>query len=435
VSRRALFDLSAAPDGAFNYHFDCLCKAIAEPPDDEREGGIWEPHPSVYLRSLIEAFTSVGLASTSALSSEAKDWLSGKAHAAHKGGHAPHPLLVGGGNGPHGATGGPPGGSGGGGAGSGAAGGSGAPGAFPLATAPLSWSPEVVAAVREYLLSKELEAFALEDWLLLADYLVHSHFPAGFAEAQGDWLAARAGLMASLEQIAPGASLEQVDNVLAAMPNSVQQAKTLLELSPAHVAAMEYGRVHCAENVRSVTDRLRGSIRSAVLQDLGSTYVASAGGSVPPGPGLQTKLFDLFADFNRDWRRIAVTEAGEIKNQGFIASQKLGSFVKRVERYRGACSFCRNLDGRVFKVIASDDPDKDGAREIWPGKTNVGRSAAPTKRVDGELVPRLPSELWWPAAGVQHPHCRGVWIPVDAPLNTATAAQWKAWLGALGMVV
>lgn len=145
-----------------------------------------------------------------------------------------------------------------------------------------------------------------------------------------------------------------------------------------------------------------------------------------PGSSLQTKLLDEFATLNRDWRRIAVTEAGENANQGYVASLKPGAKVKRVEQYKGVCSWCAKIDGKVMRVVDPADPDKNGDTDIWVGKTNVGRSAAPRKRVGSLLVDREPHERYWVAAGVQHPHCRGRWVPVieEQPGDDPDFAAW-----------
>lgn len=427
----ALFDLSGVPDAAFNFHLDCLCKAMAEEPPGE--GGIWEPHPSAFLRALVEAFTKLGLNATDALKAEALAWLSGAMHAAPEGGH---PLLQG--HGPHGmgptaGTGGPTGGFPGGGGGSGAPGGPG--GSYPLVPSSLSWSPAQLVEIRAYLLGKPLAAWSVGDWLLLGDYLVHSHFPPGWAEAQAEALATRAGLMGKVEHDHPNASDEAIENVLAAMPNSLAGASALMggSMPPAYQRTLEFAVERAAENIRNVNDALRRSMKAVILQALEADLAHVAGTAAGPSQALTQRLFDAFAEHNRDWRRIAVTEAGETKNQGFIALQAPGEFVKRLERYRGACTFCRNLDGRIFKVVDPGDEDKDGTKEVWAGKTNVGRSASPNKRVDGELVPRTAAELWWAAAGVQHPHCRGVWVHVNAPLPTSPDKAWKEWLAALGI--
>lgn len=130
------------------------------------------------------------------------------------------------------------------------------------------------------------------------------------------------------------------------------------------------------------------------------------------GRSLEGQLLDEFATLNRDWRRIAVTEAGECQTQGFIASCKPFTKVKRVEQYENACGFCKKIHGRVAEVVPADHPDKDGETQIWPGKTNIGRSASPKKRVGDTLVDREDHERFWLPAGLSHPHCRGRWVPV-----------------------
>lgn len=59
---------------------------------------------------------------------------------------------------------------------------------------------------------------------------------------------------------------------------------------------------------------------------------------------LASRLFDDFGVLNRDFRRIAVMEAGDITNNAFIASRPLGSKVRRREAYKGACDFCRFIN-------------------------------------------------------------------------------------------
>ena len=126
-------------------------------------------------------------------------------------------------------------------------------------------------------------------------------------------------------------------------------------------------------------------------------------------------------------RRIAVTEAGECCLQGFISSQKPGTRVRRQEAYRGVCPFCESINGKVFTVVDPADPKKDGDKSVWAGKTNIGRSAATRKRVGKTLVERIKAEMWWVAAGVMHPHCRGSWVALaDKPAEVSP--EFKDWL-------
>lgn len=150
------------------------------------------------------------------------------------------------------------------------------------------------------------------------------------------------------------------------------------------------------------------------------------GAPVVSGHSLETKLLDQFGTLNRDWRRIAVTEAGEAQTQGYIASLKPGQKVKRVEQYKGACAFCRRIDGVVVTVVEPSMENKDPDTMIWPGKNNVGRSASPRKRVGDLMVEREPDEMWTIPAGLVHPHCRGRWIPTieERPGDDPDFAAW-----------
>lgn len=122
-----------------------------------------------------------------------------------------------------------------------------------------------------------------------------------------------------------------------------------------------------------------------------------------------------------------MTEAGEAQTQGLIASLPIGSKVERIEQYKGACAFCRKINGVVAEVVAADAPNKDPATQIWPGKNNIGRSASPRKRLDGKLVPREAEEMWQLPAGLAHPHCRGTWFKLPDP-NPSHDPSFAAWL-------
>ncbi len=95
------------------------------------------------------------------------------------------------------------------------------------------------------------------------------------------------------------------------------------------------------------------------------------GGAAAPGSALRTRLLDEFAVLNRDWRRISLTESGEVVNQGFIASMKPGSKLKRIEQYANACSFCRKIDGAIVEVVEPSKPLKDPDTMVWLSKTIV----------------------------------------------------------------
>jgi hypothetical protein len=194
-------------------------------------------------------------------------------------------------------------------------------------------------------------------------------------------------------------------------------------LAKMNATIIDYGRARCAESIVSLTNFMRSRIKGVILNH--QELVILGGGSPIAGPSLQSKLFDEFATLNRDWRRIAITEPGEMANQGFVSSMVAGSRLKRIEQYSGACPFCRKWDGKVFEVVPPTKKNKNWDTEIWTGKSNVGRSASPYKRVGGQLIKRLDAEMWKPSSGLFHPHCRGRWVKVG---QGAEADEFSLWL-------
>jgi hypothetical protein len=196
-------------------------------------------------------------------------------------------------------------------------------------------------------------------------------------------------------------------------------------LKPELRSAIEFGRARACENVVQLSDQARHRMRKLVVDYQEATFLGDRAGAAE---SLQGRLLDEFGTLNRDWRRIAVTEATENIDQGFVASCAPGTRLRRIERYRGACPFCRKIDGAIMTVVAASAPVKDGETEVWLGKTNIGRSASPQRRVGGKLVDREPHERWWIAAGAQHPHCRGSWVRVT---GATPDPEFNAWLDSL----
>jgi hypothetical protein len=98
----------------------------------------------------------------------------------------------------------------------------------------------------------------------------------------------------------------------------------------------------------------------------------------------------------RDWRRIAITEASNCANNGFIAGVPVGGRVRALEAYDGACDWClHKSNGRVYNVVDPDDPNKNVDTDVWIGKTNDFSK---------------PQSQWIQPAGPVHPHCRKVWL-------------------------
>ena len=374
-------DLLHVPVRVCNDALEGIYKAMSDG-HGHGDDGIWKPHQSPLLKRLVELFTQRGLDRLSAVKNSLLDWQAGHLH---------QPSSI--------------------------------PAPLPAGTLQ-RWSADELALANLYLRSLPPAQWTLDDHMLCIDMVVQTHLPLEFLQSEAEWLATRAGMMGKVQaNMDADATAKQADKVLAALPSTVTGAVAQFTLTPALHATLEFARVRAAENVRALTDTVRHKMRTLITADLEQ----KAFGNVPPGTSsLETQLFDAFGDLNRDWRRLAVTEAGEAQTQGYVASLAPGTKVRRVERYDNACAFCRKIDDVVATVVAANAPNKDEKTMVWPGKNNIGRSASPRKRVGDLLVEREPHEMWQLPAGLAHPHCRGRWVPVitDAPGDDKDFGDW-----------
>lgn len=365
----ALFlDIYPLSEHVSNDAIEYIFKAASAGGGDD---GIWKPHDSPLIRRLIELFTKRGLDRLQHVQEQILAWQTGEHYK-----DLPKPAA--------------------------------APGMM------ARWSKPELDLVKLYLETLFPGDWTIDDHMMAVEYVVQRYLPLDELKTEAEWLATKAGLMgkvqASLEAQAVAAMTGKVaDKILDALPSTAGTATSQFNLSALEKSALDFARVRTAENVRALSDSVRHRMQSTIVQHLQDQQTTPAG---VPGRSLQTKLADQFATLNRDWRRIAVTEAGEAQTQGFIAALKPGTKVKRVERYATACGFCKKIHGVVAIVVSPDHPDKDPDTMVWVGKNNIGRSASPMKRVGGALVPRTPEEMWWLPAGLAHPHCRGRWVPV-----------------------
>ena len=374
--RPLLLDVSRVPECCTDDALEGLYKALRD--EDGRRRDVWEPHDDVWLTALVEQFSASGLDKLQALKAavlrELKRLAKGKGGGADKS-------------------------------------------ARPSSLAP--WTSDHLERVRAYLEGLPPGALDAEDWALLVEYLVRRYLPLEELAGEAEWLVTKAvatGVLRAHSAQAPEAAA--VAAVLPMLPSVVDELVRSWRLSDAAQQVLRYAREQAVGAVVGLTEAARAGIRQEVLQHMRARVL----GEPLTWQSLQARLFERFDALNRDWRRIAVTEATEAAGQGVIAALPPGALVRRIEMYHGACEWCRRLDGKVMRVVSPDKEDKDGWSEVWPGKTNVGRSRSPHKRVGDALVPRGPDELWWPAAGAQHPHCRGRWEPVKVPQSKPAPA-------------
>lgn len=362
MSDPLFLDLTALSAEATDDALEHLFKAV-----HDNDDGIWSPHESPLLRRMIELFTQRGLDRLEHVKEQILAWQSGTHYR-----DTVKPVAR--------------------------------PGMMER------WSKEELGLVRIYLESLFPGAWTLDDHMLSVEWVIQRYLPLDELRTEAEWLATKAGLMGKVQaNMEKEATVEQADKILAATPSTVAEALQAFTFTAAQQLALEYGAMRCAENVRALTEAVRHKMRAVIMQHAEEQMLKVPG---VPSEALQTRLFDEFGTMNRDWRRIAVTEATENSNQGFVAAQKPGARLKRVEQYESACGFCRKIDGKVVTVVSPDHPDKDWDNSVWVGKTNVGRSASPRKRVGNLLVPRDDSELWKVPAGAAHPHCRGRWVNI-----------------------
>lgn len=279
----------------------------------------------------------------------------------------------------------------------------------------LRWHPEVFDSIRIMLESKPSSSYTLEDWLLVADYIIQRYLPPGVISTEAEYLTVRAALMGKI-QAAQTSPMPPPPDIMAAWASLTP---TYFATVPARLltnqetSVLRITKERAALHISNLTEKMRSKMKDVILEHVQAQILGQKEGT---NKILATRLFDEFGLLNRDFRRIAITEAGEACLTGFIAARPFGSKVIRREAYRGACAFCRSIDGLTFEVVDPNAPEKDGKTQVWVGKTNAGRSASPRMREGDRLVERGPEKLWWVAAGVQHPNCRGVWLQApDAP--------------------
>lgn len=366
-------DLIAVGESRTNEALELLCKATH---DDD----MWEPMDSPLLRRLVELFTKRGLDRLEAVRTELLAWQSGARHT--RGDRFPRPAGL-----------------------------------------MERWTQPELSLVYLYLENLPPSEWTLDDHMLAVDATVQRYLPADDMRTEAEWLTTRASLMGRVQANMDGVTTRQADKLLAVMPATVQAAMDKFGGTPVQATTMQFAATRCAENVRNLANDARHRMRTVVADHVQARElgVPEVGGS-----SLETKLLDQFGMLNRDWRRIAVTEAGEAQTQGYVASLPPGTKVKRVEQYRNACAFCRKIDGRVVTIVEPGAANKDWENQIWVGKSNVGRSASPRKRVGQVFKEREPDEMWTVPAGLVHPHCRGRWVATvqDQPGDDLEFADW-----------
>jgi len=234
------------------------------------------------------------------------------------------------------------------------------------------------------------------------------------------------------------------------LPKDLREAILLLRLNPVEVNAIKFAYQYASMNIKGVTERARKQIKNIILEGLQTRT---------PRRQLATKLMREMAVapnsvLNRDWERVAITEANRSASDGFIASQPEGGYVLG-NSHDDACQYCNKLvNKKIYRVTHNPPPSLEGLdpkskkyreiaerweNEIWVGKSNVGRGLSGRKIENHKLRDREHHERAMPVLPL-HPHCRcrwSVWIPdlyylkggrVEFAVDDKTKAEQAEWL-------
>ena len=269
------------------------------------------------------------------------------------------------------------------------------------------WTPEELDAVMHDLGGKDPKDYTLPDWLKVVDWLLQRYLPGSVIQTEAEYLAVRGYFAGRIQVNIEGHGPTEAAKVMlaGAAPIARRVADHIATLTARESAVLDFSIMRAGELIADIGDATRHRIRQIIIEHEEGRVMNRPDASMWD---LQSRLQDEFAVLNRDWRRVALSEVARDANEGFLASLPDGARVKRVEAYN-ACPFCKKIDGLVMNVVSPSKDEKDGWTEVWVGKTNVGRSASPRKRIGSELVEREEEERYWPAAGIQHPNCRGTW--------------------------
>jgi hypothetical protein len=380
-----LIDVGDVPDAVCTHCIDLMAKAMSEDPAGDGRS-IWTPHDNPWLAAHVEDVTARMALLLNALRDAFAAVLSGD------------PLL---------------------------------PLLRKSESAPwLRWDATAFERVRARLEGKAPARYTLDDWMDLVDYLIHTYLPDGVIQSEAEYLTVRASLIGKIQDAMESgrgpANRADIPYIVDLLPMRFGLIPDKI-LTPVELATIHFAKSRAAIDIGDLSDRARSAMRTMIIEHVQAQMLGMQQGRYT---ALRSRLFDAYGQLNRDFRRIAVTEAGECANQGFIAAQKHGTYVRRVEAYRGVCDFCASINGKVFEVVSpATAATADGQTQVWVGKSNVGRSAATRKKTGLTMVDRADSEKLWPAAGVQHPNCRGSWVAVASALAEVSDA-FLSWMAA-----
>lgn len=253
---------------------------------------------------------------------------------------------------------------------------------------------------------------SLETYLDVIDCWLWRYLPPALAAQQAQRRAVQQYLVGLSRYAADVHEAAVAVALVATLPTTRTQARDRFPLTTFDEARIRIAEASAGRNIQSITARTRTAIQD-VLINAERRRVATGQEAYDPRP-LEQQLRDTFADLNRDWRRIAVTETATHASEAYLSRFAPGAKVRWLA-HPGACRYCESQHGKVFTVVAPDKAHKDPETEVWVGKQaeNIGRAIAKRKRLEnGEVVARTADELVIPAIP-SHANCRCLYVPVS----------------------
>lgn len=236
-------------------------------------------------------------------------------------------------------------------------------------------------AVRTAFIAKIRDKVDTEALDTLGAYV--DHFPSTIIASQRDGVVLTIKQRDDILKPTPNTSIVVTEEELNEARKEWKKTK-ILPLLPQEVRTVENAQLRTADKLMEVADRHRKAIKQIVLQAINGRWSAQK---------LAQVLFDNFADQNRDWRRVAITELSMASNDAYLAGCAEGDTVW-VQPVEGSCKHCKQyLEGKTF--VVTSNPMLMGTtytqemEYVWVGKTNFGRTVA----------------TWIPCIPL-HPNCR-----------------------------
>jgi hypothetical protein len=210
---------------------------------------------------------------------------------------------------------------------------------------------------------------------------------------------------------------EQVENRFGKIPRNLQNYQQQYDVDEEEKQTIQYAIDNAGEHLSiedgSLKNQIVSSVRRQITEGLregkSAQQVAQDLYWMEPDERLGTAFKDKTIEaWNRDWRRIAITELKTAKANGYMLAHKKANGKKKtyfvfagkynpVEKQWS----CNKYIGKTFLFVSEpqeeeETDDRYADYLIWPGKNNVGR----TLKTQWGCIP-------------MHPHCTHWWIRIN----------------------